>query len=139
LAELRDRVDWVFVDELEIDAEARQKIEKQPAAGEWLRAYADLLEASDLPPSWPEERSAADRAFPLPSAPDDVRPDAAPCAGPLELEAQCREFAAERGIKFGHLVHPLRAALTGTTRGPGLFDCVFLLGKGKAVARLRAA
>src|SRR5690606_23632670 len=109
LAELRDRVDWVFVDELEIDAGARRTVAKRPAAGEWLRAYADLLEASDLPPSWPEERSAADRAFPLPSAPDDVRPDAAPCAGPLELEAQCREFAAERGIKFGHLVHPLRA------------------------------
>ena len=43
----------------------------------------------------------------------------------------------ERGIKFGHLVHPIRAALTGTTRGPGLFDCMFLLGKERCLARLR--
>jgi hypothetical protein len=36
-------------------------------------------------------------------------------------------------------VHPVRAALTGTDKGPGLFDAIFLLGKQTCVRRLRAA
>ncbi len=52
--------------------------------------------------------------------------------------AAARAFCEAKGIKFGHFVHPVRAALTGTNKGPGLFDCVFLLGKEQAVARLRA-
>jgi hypothetical protein len=36
-------------------------------------------------------------------------------------------------------VHTVRAALTGTDKGPGLFDVLFLLGKDACIARLRAA
>ncbi|MEQ1634234.1 MAG: hypothetical protein ABL997_17775, partial [Planctomycetota bacterium] len=43
------------------------------------------------------------------------------------------------GVKFGNFVHPVRAALTGTDKGPGLFDVLFLLGKEACVRRLRAA
>ena len=55
------------------------------------------------------------------------------------IEAKTRAFTEQLGIKFGNFVHPVRAALTGTDKGPGLFDVVFLLGKETAVARLRAA
>ena len=90
----------------------------------------------DLCDSYPHDRAAADAAVPLPTYGD--RPiENAPCATPHELEQQCREFAEAQGIKFGHLVHPVRAALTGTTKGAGLFDVVFLLGKQTCVERLR--
>jgi glutamyl/glutaminyl-tRNA synthetase len=55
------------------------------------------------------------------------------------LEDRARAFAKEKGIKFGELVHPIRAALTGTTQGPGLFDVVRLCGKKKAIERLARA
>ena len=56
-----------------------------------------------------------------------------------ELEAFARAFAEDEGIGFGQLVHPVRAALTGRTKGPGLFHCFHMLGRAASVARLRAA
>jgi len=58
---------------------------------------------------------------------------------PAALEADARRFSEEHGIGFGKLVHPLRAALTGRTQGPGLFHCAALLGRDEALARVRAA
>ncbi len=55
------------------------------------------------------------------------------------LEARSREIAEELGIGFGRLVHPLRAALTGTSAGAGLFDIVFLLGPEETRKRVEAA
>jgi glutamyl-tRNA synthetase len=137
--ELPDKLAFLFVDEIELDADARKKLEQEPAAGAWLSAYADLLAASDLPPSYPDERAACDAFWRVPLAKDAAPPDpaGAPCAGPPWLEQSARDLAERLGIKFGSLVHPIRAALSGTTRGPGLFDVVFLLGKARAVARLR--
>lgn len=56
-----------------------------------------------------------------------------------KLEDQARGFAKEKNVKFGELVHPVRAALTGTTVGPGLFDVIRLVGKKRALERLRRA
>ena len=88
----------------------------------------------------PADRSAADEAVRLPTVRDAEVParDDVPCLLPPHLEADARELAEELDVKFGHLVHPIRAALTGTNKGPGLFDVVYLLGKEKCVARLRA-
>ena len=47
---------------------------------------------------------------------------------PSDLEASARKFCEEQGIGFGKLVHPVRAAITGRTQGPGLFDCLVLVG-----------
>jgi glutamyl/glutaminyl-tRNA synthetase len=58
---------------------------------------------------------------------------------PAQIEAACRAFTDGIGVKFGNFVHPVRAALTGTDKGPGLFDVIFLLGKETCVRRLRAA
>jgi glutamyl-tRNA synthetase len=58
--------------------------------------------------------------------------------GAAELEQQARNYADSLGLKFGQLVHPLRAALTGTTKGAPLFDILALLGRDKATRRLRA-
>ncbi|MBX3463986.1 MAG: hypothetical protein KF830_12510 [Planctomycetes bacterium] len=74
----------------------------------------------------------------LPSRKDQPEP-ACRFATPARIEAECRAFVERLGVKFGSFVHPVRAALTGTDKGPGLFDVVFLLGRDACVRRLRAA
>jgi len=54
-----------------------------------------------------------------------------------ELEACIREFVSAHGIKLGQAAQPLRAALTGATTSPGIFDVLLALGKQESVARLR--
>ncbi|MEQ8767541.1 MAG: glutamate--tRNA ligase [Planctomycetota bacterium] len=55
------------------------------------------------------------------------------------LEAEARALCEAKDIKFGKLVHPVRAALSGRTQGPGLFDIVYLLGKDECLARIDRA
>ncbi len=138
LSELPEKVAYFFGETVELDKDARKKMAKQEAASEWLGLYADLLEASDLPASYPADRQAADAAVLLPTDKEKDDPANPPCMLPKQLEAQARAFVEEHQIKFGHFVHPVRAALSGTTRGPGLFDIVFLLGKETCIKRLRA-
>ena len=40
------------------------------------------------------------------------------------------------GIKLGKIAQPLRAALTGRTTSPGIFDVLVLLGQGESLARI---
>jgi glutamyl-tRNA synthetase len=56
---------------------------------------------------------------------------------PDRLEAEVRKFADERGLKLGNVAQPLRAALTGRTTSPGIFDVLAVLGKSESLARLR--
>ncbi len=136
--DLADKLRWVFA-EPTLDEAAIKNLAKQPEAKQWLAAYADLLDATPLPASYPANRGSADRAVHVPTAKDSVTPSAEALGffAPAHIEAQMRAFAEQRGIKFGNLVHPIRAALTGTDKGPGLFDVVFLLGKEACVRRLR--
>ncbi len=52
------------------------------------------------------------------------------------VEAAVRAVAEERGVKLGKLAQPLRAALTGRTTSPGIFDVLALLGQGESLARI---
>ena len=52
------------------------------------------------------------------------------------LEAVLGAAAAERGLKFGQLAQPLRAALSGRTTSPSVFDMMLLLGREESLARL---
>ncbi|MEL6541735.1 MAG: glutamate--tRNA ligase [Pseudomonadota bacterium] len=54
------------------------------------------------------------------------------------LEATTKSLAEEQGLGFGKLAQPMRAALTGTTTSPGIFDVLVLLGRDEALARLNA-
>ena len=54
------------------------------------------------------------------------------------LEATTKSFAEELGLGLGKLAQPMRAALTGTTTSPGIFDVLVLLGREEALARLDA-
>jgi glutamyl-tRNA synthetase len=54
------------------------------------------------------------------------------------LEANLKACAEERGLGLGKLAQPLRAALTGQTTSPGIFDVLALLGKEESLARIDA-
>jgi glutamyl-tRNA synthetase len=51
-------------------------------------------------------------------------------------EAAVRTFAERRGIKLGAVAQPLRAALTGRTTSPGIFDVLAVLGRQESLARI---
>ena len=53
------------------------------------------------------------------------------------IEAAARVFAEARGLKLGKLAQPLRAALTGRTISPGIFEVMILIGRTEALARLQ--
>ena len=52
-------------------------------------------------------------------------------------EAVVRAYSEEAGAKLGAVAQPLRAALTGRTTSPGVFDVLETLGRAESVARLR--
>jgi glutamyl-tRNA synthetase len=54
------------------------------------------------------------------------------------LEANLKAYAEEQGLGLGKLAQPLRAALTGQTTSPGIFDVLALLGKEESLARIDA-
>ncbi len=54
------------------------------------------------------------------------------------LEATTKALAEELGLGLGKLAQPMRAALTGATTSPGIFDVLVLLGRDEALARLDA-
>ncbi|WEK46949.1 MAG: glutamate--tRNA ligase [Candidatus Andeanibacterium colombiense] len=54
------------------------------------------------------------------------------------LEATLKGLAEELGLGLGKLAQPLRAALTGQTTSPGIFDVLVLLGKDESLARIDA-
>jgi glutamyl-tRNA synthetase len=53
------------------------------------------------------------------------------------LEASARAFAEAEEIKLGKIAQPLRAALTGSTTSPGIFDVLAVLGREESLARIR--
>lgn len=52
------------------------------------------------------------------------------------LEAELKAMAEELGLGLGKLAQPLRAALTGQTTSPGIFDVLVLLGRDESLARI---
>jgi len=48
-----------------------------------------------------------------------------------------RAFADRSALKLGAVAQPLRAALTGRTTSPPIFDVLAVLGRDEALARLR--
>src|SRR5579863_9162518 len=53
-----------------------------------------------------------------------------------ETETAMRAFADQNGLKFGAVAQPLRAALTGRTTSPGIFEVLAVLGRQESLARL---
>jgi len=53
------------------------------------------------------------------------------------LEQAVRDFATAQELKLGKVAQPLRAALTGSTQSPPIFDVLAVLGREEALGRLQ--
>ena len=54
-----------------------------------------------------------------------------------DIEQAVRSTAEARGAKLGKIAQPLRAALTGRTQSPGIFEVVHVLGRDEALGRIQ--
>ncbi|MCC6734492.1 MAG: glutamate--tRNA ligase [Bauldia sp.] len=52
-------------------------------------------------------------------------------------EAAVRAFADANGLKLGKVAQPIRAAVTGRTTSPPIFDVLAILGRDEALGRIR--
>jgi glutamyl-tRNA synthetase len=55
---------------------------------------------------------------------------------PSGIEETVRQFAEGAGVTLGQVAQPLRAALTGSTASPGIFEVMAVLGREETLARL---
>ncbi|MGD0192764.1 MAG: glutamate--tRNA ligase [Rhizomicrobium sp.] len=55
-----------------------------------------------------------------------------------QIEDAVRDFAASRDVKLGQVAQPIRAAVTGRTTSPPIFDMLAVLGREETLARLKA-
>ena len=55
------------------------------------------------------------------------------------LEKAMHDFVDSQGVKIGQIIHAVRLAVTGKAFGPGLFDCLAILGKKACLERIERA
>ncbi|MEQ8741189.1 MAG: glutamate--tRNA ligase, partial [Hoeflea sp.] len=53
------------------------------------------------------------------------------------IEETIRSFAEEENLKLGKVAQPLRAAVTGSTVSPPIFDVLATLGREEALGRIK--
>ena len=127
-----------------IDADGWQKLERaMPGLKERAKTLVELLDSASFlfakrPLTMDEQAAklldAAGREMLAALLPrlEDVSP------WTLEaLEASVRSFADETGGKLGKVAQPLRAALTGRSTSPGIFEVLGVLGRDESLARIR--
>jgi glutamyl-tRNA synthetase len=52
------------------------------------------------------------------------------------LDANFHDWLEREGLSPGEIIHALRIAVTGKPAGPGMFDCLELLGRERCLARI---
>lgn len=130
-----------------VTAESRARLEQViVACGERLKVSGDILTYGDFffrePPVYDEQ--ALGKQLGKPGA---VELLARFAAGPLQtepftadaLEQAMQAFVATEGVRVGDVIHPLRVAVTGKTVGPGLYDCLVILGQDACRRRIALA
>jgi len=90
------------------------------------------------------EQEAVDKAFKTPGALDKLTAlascyEASETWTAASIEATLKATAASLGCKNGELIHPTRIAVSGRAVGPSLYHMLEVLGKERAVARMRSA
>jgi glutamyl-tRNA synthetase len=56
-----------------------------------------------------------------------------------ELESEFQSWMEQEGITYGDIIHALRIAVSGKTNGPGMFECLEILGREECLARIDRA
>jgi glutamyl-tRNA synthetase len=126
-----------------LDAGAREKlIAAMPALKERAKTLVDLIDAAGF--LWAARPLAIeDKARTVLTA--EARgliaalvPQLAAAAewSAASTEAEIRAFAEQKAVKLGSVAQPLRAALTGRTTSPPIFDVLAVLGREESLARL---
>ena len=116
--------------------------------GDRLKLFSDILEysdfflADDLLPY--DEKAFAKRVRTPPEASALLTRfrDQLATADPFDastLEPLMRAFVESEQIKIGQIIHAARVAVTGKPTGPGLYDCLALLGQDHCLARIDRA
>ncbi|MDO9413366.1 MAG: glutamate--tRNA ligase family protein, partial [Pseudolabrys sp.] len=114
-----------------------------PGLKERAKTLIELFEASRfLWAARPLEINAAAKVLLTPEAKSIVAallPDLEAIADwtAASVEAVVRAFAERTGVKLGAVAQPLRAALTGKTTSPPIFDVLAVLGRDESLGRLR--
>jgi glutamyl-tRNA synthetase len=55
------------------------------------------------------------------------------------LDKHMHAFVENRGIGMGDIIHAVRVAVTGKPAGPGMFECLELLGRDRCLRRIERA
>src|SRR6478672_5857436 len=114
-----------------------------PAMKERAKTLVELFEASRfLWASRPLDLNDQAKALLTPQAQAEIAAllpelQAIPTWNAAAVEAVIRGYADRAGLKLGAVAQPLRAALTGRTTSPPIFDVLEVLGPDESLARLR--
>lgn len=117
------------------------------ALGDRLKLYSDIL---DIDYFFQEEITYDEKNFAKRVAKQEVPPLLADFAKQLEalapsdwtverLETELTEFSEQRGVSPSLLIHALRLSTTGQAVGPGLYDCLVLVGRERTLDRIATA
>ncbi|MFM7206591.1 MAG: glutamate--tRNA ligase, partial [Planctomycetaceae bacterium] len=116
------------------------------ASGDRLKVAGDILAYADffLVDEPPLDEAAVKQRLAKPGAGDLLRAyaralETAEPFEPAALEAALKGVVEAAGVKVGDLVHAVRVAVTGKTVGPGLYDCLAILGRETSLARIARA
>ena len=118
------------------------------ASGDRLKTAGDILAYADFF-FVPDDKLAYDeKDFQKRVAPPQAKElltkfrDVLAAVEPFEvgpLEEALKKFVEAQGIKIGDIVHALRIAVTGKSVGPGVYDCLAILGRESCLARIDRA
>ena len=130
-----------------LDEQSQQKIRRVvEACGDRLKLFSDILlyGAPFFRKDPAYEPKAIDKRLRKQGVPElltafrAILADAEPFE-PLVLEEKLRLFCESRKVGAGVLIHGLRVSTTGTEVGPGVFDCLAILGKEETLRRIDLA
>ena len=115
------------------------------AAGDRIKLFSDILDFDDFliaDDQLPYDEKAVEKRLRKPQDAVDLlrefrsRLELAESFDADALDKLLHDFVDERGIGIGRIIHALRVAVTGKARGPGMFDCLALLGRERSLARI---
>jgi glutamyl-tRNA synthetase len=116
------------------------------AAGDRLKVFGDILAYADFffRPSVEYDEKAFDKSLRKPGAAELLaafrdRLAALDDFSIGALETALTAFVADKGIKIGDIIHALRVATTGKSVGPGVYDCLAILGQSAVLERIDGA
>jgi glutamyl-tRNA synthetase len=115
------------------------------ALGDRLKTHSDILTLGRyfFTDTVTHDQDAVKKRLRKPGVPemlrklDDLLATIEPYEAPT-LETAIHTFAETNGIKMGDVVNPLRVATTGQGVGPGLYECLEILGREACRARIEA-